>query len=66
MTAEAGLELRYPFAVRWPRWELRGWLEVRDCVTGEWLLIPAREAPPDWRRRATLHKRQQQAQRAAA
>ena len=46
-----GLELRFPFAVRWAR--TQGRLEVRDAFSGEWLEVDASRCPEWWRRRAT-------------
>lgn len=36
----------YPLEVRWAA--ERGWLQVRDCHTGAWHEVPARECPPSW------------------
>jgi hypothetical protein len=52
---------RYPFAVRWAR-EM-GWLEVRDCFTGQWHQIPASDAPDRWRWWAQDEKKRKQRDR---
>jgi hypothetical protein len=48
-------EQRFKFAVRWGR--ERGWLQVRDVFSGEWLEVLASECPPWWRDEAFKAKR---------
>ena len=38
-------------------------MEVRDCFTGEWLMVPKDEVPPWWRREASIEKKRQEAAR---
>jgi hypothetical protein len=54
--ASDATEIRFPFEVRWPSWQDRGWLEVRDCFTGQWLQVWAADVPPWWRREAQMKK----------
>jgi hypothetical protein len=44
----------WPPKIVWSR--ERGWLNVRDPVTGQWFGIPAKEAPRGWSRIATQAK----------
>jgi hypothetical protein len=48
-------EQRFSFAVRWGR--ERGWLQVRDAFSGEWLEVLATACPPWWREEAFRAKR---------
>ena len=43
-------EQHFPFEVRWGR--ERGWLQVRDCFTGEWHQVLATQCPEWWRDQA--------------